>query len=546
LDGLKKQLESELPKAVEQAAQTIAEIKQAVAAKAAELTREAEARVREVTGELQQSVRDALGADLETIAQRAEGIYQKGDTALHAIRALGDPPKTDSLGFNRPEVAYVLGEASKLGIDMTPTLALVNRAADQMAAADKAGKAVGELLDSFGVRLPVNELADQLIPQKLKNLSVADLLPDVAGIDFRGLLQRVAFPDLDDSNAVKLRHGFDKVERRAWMEADLDVPFAQAVPLLSFGPVQIVIDTARFTSHARLTAGVDGVQRQMNGRIFGDWRVVSGGQTILTFRQTGLYFDDSGRIDFRIQPDRVELAAALQFVTDLMKATGQKGGLRVQPFMRGGIPSGVAATLDMALPPIQTGAFGVSDLSLHVLFGIAALPRFEIVSELAVGSRLAPFTLNIWILNGGGYVTQRLSFLPAVKPKPLLTYTLDISILVGLGIGFSFGVVSGGVWLQVGCGIALTWTTGSGGNTTAVRVFLLARGCVDVAGLITASITLLFEVIYDGDRLIGAGTLSIRVKISVFYELSIDEHVEYVFAGEKRQVESGSYADSYC
>jgi hypothetical protein len=546
LDGLKKRLESELPKAVEQAAQTIAEIKQAVAAKAAELAREAEARVREVTGELQQSVRDALGADLETVAQRAEGIYQKGDTALHAIRALGDPPKTDSLGFNRPEVAYVLGEASKLGIDMTPALALVNRAADQMAAAEKAGKAVGELLDSFGVRLPVNELADQLIPQKLKNLSVADLLPDIAGIDFRGLLQRVAFPDLDDSNAVKLRHGFDKVERRAWMEADLDVPFAQAVPLLSFGPVQIVIDTARFTSHARLTAGVDGVQRQMNGRIFGDWRVVSGGQTILTFRQTGLYFDDSGRIDFRIQPDRVELAAALQFVTDLMKATGQKGGLRVQPFMRGGIPSGVAATLDMALPPIQTGAFGVSDLSLHVLFGIAALPRFEIVSELAVGSRLAPFTLNIWILNGGGYVTQRLSFLPAVKPKPLLTYTLDISILVGLGIGFSFGVVSGGVWLQVGCGIALTWTTGSGGNTTAVRVFLLARGCVDVAGLITASITLLFEVIYDGDRLIGAGTLSIRVKISVFFELSIDEHVEYVFAGEKKQVESGSYADSYC
>jgi hypothetical protein len=288
------------------------------------------------------------------------------------------------------------------------------------------------------------------------------------------------------------------------------------------------------------------VQRQMNGRIFGDWRVVSGGQTILTFRQTGLYFDDGGRIDFRIQPDRVELAAALQFVTDLMKATGQKGGLRVQPFMRGGIPSGVAATLDMALPPIQTGAFGVSDLSLHVLFGIAAVPRFEIVSELAVGSRLAPFTLNIWILNGGGYVTQRLSFLPAARPKPLLTYTLDIAILVGLGIGFSFGVVSGGVWLQVGCGIALTWTTGSGGNTTAVRVFLLARGCVDVAGLITASITLLFEVSYDGDRLIGAGTLSIRVKISVFYELSIDEHVEYVFAGEKKQVESGSYADSYC
>src|SRR5262249_19051358 len=162
------------------------------------------------------------------------------------------------------------------------------------------GRAVGDLLDSFGVRLPVTQLADQLIPQKLKGLSVADLLPDVAGIDFRGLLRRVGFPDLDDSNAVKLRHGFDAAERRAAMGADLDVPFAEAVPLLSFGPIQIVIDTARFTSSARLSAGADGVQRRMKGQIFGDWRVVSGGQTFLTFRQTGLFFDDSGHLDFRI------------------------------------------------------------------------------------------------------------------------------------------------------------------------------------------------------------------------------------------------------
>ena len=549
LDYLKHDLERDLKAVVGEATESLAVIKAKAAAKAAEVARAAEARVREAAATLQKKVQSVVGADLGEAARRAEGVYQKGDDALRLIRAVGDPPKTDSLGFNRPEVAYVFGEAKELGIDMTPALALVNRAADQVVAVEKAGKAVGELLDSFGVRLPVGQIADQLIPDKLRNLSVSDLLPDMGGIDLRGLLQRVGFPDLDDSDAVKVRHGFDKAARRAWMEADLDVPFAESVPLLSFGPIQLMIDTARFTSRARLaaTAG-SGLERKMNGRIFGDWRVVCGGQTILTFRQTELKFDDSGRIDFQIQPERVELAAALQFITDLMRATGQKGGLRVEPFMRGGIPSGVAATLDMVLPPIQTGAFGISDLSLHVLFGVAALPRFEIVCDLAVGSRLTPFSLNVWILTGGGYVTQRLTYVPMAKPKALLVYTLDIAILVGLGIGFSFGVVKGGVYLQVGCGIALTWTTGAGGNSTTVRVFLLARGNVDVAGIITASIALLFEISYDGERMIGAGTLSIHVKISVFYTLDVDQHVEYVFAGQKRQESIGGNgsADAYC
>ncbi|MER9565791.1 hypothetical protein [Mesorhizobium sp. M0571] len=545
IEGYKEQLNNELDKALKGTADTIAEIKAAAAQAAARVTAEAEARARQLAGTIQETVRDITGgADLADLTRRADGFYQKGDNALRALRALGDPPKTDSLGFNRPEVAYVFGEAKKLGVDMTPTLALVNRAADQVAAVDQAGKAVGQLLDSFGVRLPMNEIADQLIPEKLKGLSVSDLLPDMGGIDFKGLLQRVGFPDLDDSNAVKIRHGFDKTTMRAWMEADLNVPFGESVPLLSIGPVEIMVDTAKFNSQARLSAGSDGTERKMNGRIFGDWRVVCAGQSILTFRQTGLYFDESGKIDFRIQPDRVEIAEALKFVTDLMAATGQAGGIRIEPFVRGGIPSGVAATLDLVLPPIQTGAFGISDLSLHVLFGVAALPRFEIVSELSVGTRLAPFALNVWILNGGGYLTQSLSYLPTSKPHPLMRYTLDIGIVVGLGIGFSFGVVSGGVWVQVGCSVAFTWITGSG-STTAMRVFLLVRGNVDVAGLITASILLLFEVTYDGDSMIGAGTLSIRVKISCFYTLSVAQHVEYVFAGEKKGGEDG-YSDSYC
>ena len=50
---------------------------------------------------------------------------------------------------------------------------------------------------------------------------------------------------------------------------------------------------------------------------------------------------------------------------------------------------------------------------------------------------------------------------------------------------------------------------------------------------------------YDGERMIGAGTLTVSVKISMFYTLSVHEHVEYVFAGEKKGGEDG-YSDGYC
>lgn len=545
LDKYKQDLKNEIDGLIQQGADTVDKLKSEIADKAHELTRDVENRARQLVGAVQESVRDVTGASLEEIGSRAEGIYQKGDNALCALRALGDPPKTDHMGFNRPEVAYVLGEAKKLGVDMTPALALVNRASDQIAAVEQAGKAVGELLDSFGARMPTSELADRILPQKLRQLSVADLLPDMAGIDFRGLLQRVGFPDLDDSEALKFRHGFDQATMTAWMEADIDVPFAEAVPIMEFGPVKIIVDTARFTSKARLAAGRDGTQKSMKGQIFGDWHVDCIGQSILTFRQTGLYFDETGHIDFKVQPDRVELAEILQFLSDLVEASGQTGEFTVAPFMRGMIPAGVAATLDLDLPDIQSGAFGISDLSIHILFGIAAIPEFEIFGELSVGSRLAPFSINVWILNGGGYLTQRLSFLPAARPRPVLTYVLDIAIVAGVGLGFSFGIVSGGVYLQVGCGIALTWTTGAGGNTTTVRVFILARGNVDVAGIITVGIALLLEISYDGANMIGAGELTLRIKISVFYTLNVNQRVEYAFAGESKKG-AGSQADAYC
>jgi hypothetical protein len=536
LNDYREQVEAAVDKLAIAAGETLADFAKRAQETVNGITGDMEARSRELLGGIRRRATEILGQD-------PAAVFQQGTNTLRLLRALGDPPKSDQLGFNKPEVAYVFNEVNKI-VDMSPAIALVNRVADSYAAAQAAGQAVDNLLTSFGIRLPMSAIGDQLMPDALKNLDVSKLFPDFSGLKLDGLLKSVGFPDLKDSDAVKVRHGFDKAELRAWLEADVDVPFASSAPILEFGPVQVVVDGARFTARARLSAGRAGTEKRMNGNITGDWRLAAAGQTILTFRQTGLFFDDTGKLDFRIQPERVELAEVLQFLTTLVQASGRKGELQIIPYMRGGIPAGVAASLDLDLPDIQSGAFGISHLSLHVLFGVLAVPQFELAAELAIAAKTAPFTLNVWLLNGGGFVTTRLSYLPMAKPQPLLMFTLEIGIVAGVGIGFSFGVISGGVWVQVGCSIAITWTTQGGGSSTAVHVFILVRGNVDVAGLITAAIALLMDVSYDGDRMIGSGSLDFSIKISVFYTFHVSEHVEYQFAGSKKK-EVGNYADSH-
>jgi hypothetical protein len=538
--GYQDQLEHALDNISDDAAQLAQNAQDAVTG----VGREMEARARELMGGLQQRAADYLGGrDPADVINDGERVFQQGADTLRLLRAVGDPPKTDQLGFNRPEVAYVFQEANKI-VDMTPTISLVNRVADSAAALGAAAASADKLLTSFGIRLPTSGIGDQLMPDALKNLDISKLFPDFSGIKLDGLFKNLGFPSLTDSNAVKVTHGLDQTDLTAWLEADIDVPFTDSAPLMDFGPVQIMIDEAQFTASARISEGRAGMQKTMHGQLFGDWRVVCAGQTILTFRQTGLTFDQTGHINFNIQPDRVELADALQFLTNLVAATGQDGDFEIVPYMYGGVPSGIAARLDMVLPPIQTGVFGIDDLSLHLLFGVSALPEFEIVTELAVGAKLAPFTLNVWILNGGGFVTARLAYLPTHSPAPLLMFTLEVGIVAGVGLGFSFGVVSGGVWIQVGCAIAITWTTGPGGSTTSVTVFLLVRGNVDVMGIITVGLTLLLAISYNGSQMVASGTLNLTIKISVFFTLSVSEHVEYDFAGGKSS-SSSSYSESY-
>jgi hypothetical protein len=99
----------------------------------------------------------------------------------------------------------------------------------------------------------------------------------------------------------------------------------------------------------------------------------------------------------------------------------------------------------------------------------------------------------------------------------------------------------------VGCSVAMAWSTGNSDKSLTITVFVLARGSVDVAGLVTAGINLIMEASYDGKDLVAKGSLRMSFRISFFYTLKVRETVKYRLKGDGRKSASNAneYASSY-
>jgi hypothetical protein len=241
------------------------------------------------------------------------------------------------------------------------------------------------------------------------------------------------------------------------------------------------------------------------------------------------------------------LSPQLQFITNLLEQVKKSIPPGIEPIYRDGLPAGIRCLLAMDLPPISTGVFGITDLTLGCSFGVYAYPEFEITSSLDVGTQLSPFTLAVWLLNGGGYISLQLRYVPMAKPSPLIIFSLDLSMVAGVGIGFAVGVVSGAIWIQIGCGMKLELSTGKNSkNVTTIKVMLLIRGNVDIAGIATAGIQLLMEASYNGADMVAKGILRVNIRVSWIYTFKAKEKVKYKLAGDnKSKSDEKEYADSY-
>lgn len=461
--------------------------------------------------ELQRSLRRELTAVEREARTTVAAILPS--RALRIPRAFGEVPKAALLDFNRSLAAYHF-PVHDARVWTTPMVALVNRAGDQ--------------LKSMGLRVPTREILDQLKPD-LSALDISKFLPDLAGLKLDDL-----FPHLELPPDVRITHGADPASRRAWVDARVDLRPPDAT-LFSFGPVLARVLKPRIDATLRIEVSADGRTRQISrGALRGDWELTIGGFTLVTFVDTSLTFDETGRLKFNLDPANVRFDGALAFLADRLTSTGNGDGFSVRPTLVGGAPMGVEALLDVKLPDTEGGTFGVANLRLMSSFGlrVASGPDgvdFQLSTALALGRRDAPFVLTVAILSGGGWLEVASTYSPSTQR---ISATVSIGLAAGARIGLSLGPISGAVYAYFGIGVEFHANARSG-SSLAVSMSLLLGGQVSLGGWATVTVNLLLEGRYHQGVLTGHGFISIKVKICWCFTFKFHRRFEHTFTKKK-------------
>ncbi len=451
-----------------------------------------------------QELEARFGGGIKAARQVLGVVESKKDDVLKLVRAFGTPPDVSGLKFDRPEVAFFYNEL-KDRVNVTPVIARAAQAA-----------AIVDALKPFGVDLPVKELGEQLIPAELRNFDVSSILPNIAGIPLKDLFSGLKMP-AGSGDAVKVRHGLDPQTRRAWVNTEINFQASENATLFAVGPLAVRVNQPTFKAQARMEADQQGIrQRQVSGELRGDWLLQIGGFPLITFRQTPLTFDEDGRINFKVNPQDVQLAPALDFINDLMSAISP-GGLTTR--FDG---DGVVSTLDLPIPDTQVGAFGFSGLKLCASMALRyGSGDFNIGVTAGLARRDAPFTLTVFILGGAGYLELGSRYHPSTGK---VYATADMAIAVSASLGIALGPIRGSVAVYLG--VTANYDSARGGGLVVGLMFMI-RGHVSVLSIASATITLRLDGQYQGGAMVGTGHLEIKIKICWCFTLEVSESVKY-------------------
>lgn len=179
--------------------------------------------------------------------------------------------------------------------------------------------------------------------------------------------------------------------------------------------------------------------------------------------------------------------------------------------------SGLTAGFTQDLPNVAIGVFNLSNLSLGADVQVPFLGEMVTVG-FNFCTRERPFTLAVLFIGGGGFFGIRLS------PQGLVV--LELSLEAGAVLAVDFGVASGSVSAMLGIYIRLEGDAGS------LAGYFRLRGEVDVLGLISASIELYLELLYDfgTGKMVGRASLTVKVEV-LFFSASVTIEAERQFAG---------------
>jgi hypothetical protein len=454
-----------------------------------------------------------------------------GLNAIRLLRAFGDPPRVPNLSFpplpnpslpslpNLPALScgYYMFDPAKLrdlpSVNLTPIVAKANELAKDLS--DKA-------LQAIEIQLPTTELLDRFTPASIENFDLARLFPNFAGLKLEALFAGLRPPAVANDR-VRVTHGVDPQSKTGWVQVDVDIPITEPTTVFDLGGVTLRLLKAQFQATTRIDAGVGSTPRQTSrGSITGDWDLQIGGFPIAVLSSCALEFEEGGRISFNVSPDRVRLQQVLAFLADLMS----KFGYSSEGFSIAVGPEGVRAVLDLPLPDIQTGVFGITNLRLGFMFALNVAKSFQITTQLSVARKQAPFTLTIFVLGGAGWLEMGVRYVPTTGSFDTF---VSIGIMASASLAIALGPIRGGVYVYFGITVDY-----AGSNTQAshltVGVLLLFVGEVSLLGIISVGLRLGLEAQYTSDGgLKGRGFVSLSIKICWFITINVQASVEYTF-----------------
>jgi hypothetical protein len=449
-------------------------------------------------------------------------VTAAGDSILRLVRAFGEAPRVPSLDFRLPDVGdrlahigyYFQDLAKKIPlphVDLTPVLA----------GANDLGK---DLVNALQIKLPTTSLLDRIKPASLPSFDLSKIFPDFAGLKLADLFEGLKLPAGANDN-VKITHGEDPQSLTGWVQIEVDQAFAQNITVFAFAGLVMSVSNGRFRATSRIEGGAgQGPRQSFQGEVSGNWMVSVGSFQLLILESTALRFDDAGRITFDVQPDKVRLPGPMAFLADLIS----KFDFGLKGFTFKVTPTGVQIVLNLPLPDIQAGAFGMANLSLGFFFELAVLPSFVVTGGASIASRHSPFTIIVFILGGAGWFDFRFRYAPG---KGVLVATVSIGIMAAASVAVAVGPISGGVYAYFGIVVEYTARRGAAGSLVVTLVIRFV-GQVSLLAIVSAFLELGLEAQYStGGGLVGRGYINVEIEICWCFTLSISCSVSYTFGG---------------
>ncbi|HKG21749.1 MAG TPA: hypothetical protein VKC34_07600, partial [Blastocatellia bacterium] len=362
------------------------------------------------------------------------------DVVFRLLRAFGEPPKLPGLKFDLPNIPspncgfyfFNLKDFSlpKLlsQVDLSPLLSKASHLLDSP-----------DVVNPLRIDLPVKGLLDRLIPPDLSEIDLASTFRNWGGLELANLFPKLKLPRIANEN-IRVTHSIEPTTRSGWLQIDADVPFAdQPIDVFSLAGIQLRLLSARFQGTSRMEARLGETPRQVtSGSITGNWDLSIGGFPIAVLERCGVKYQDGGRLEFDISPDRIKLQSVLSFLADLMNGLGYKDS----GFTFAVSEKGAITTLNLPLPDIQAGSFGLANLNLGFFFSIGFVGGFTLSTGLRVGRRTAPFTITVFILGGAGYFETEITYSPRTGR---FIAKVSVGIFAAASLAIALGPIRGGV-----------------------------------------------------------------------------------------------------